>query len=623
MKRKLISVMALLLMMAMLFTSCAVNYAKADMSKYVSLADAGFNGLTLSIEKQVYSEDAVLKRIYETLRTEKEYENKADKDKAGVSGVIAKYDEVSFYTWAVDADGNVALSNIVRDGKGNIAPETIGVGYGLNKDMLLALEKEFYDGTKEVDIADHLFIYTNKKEEIIPAEAFWFITFTSMTKPSEAGSIGQPGQRQSEEYVLNSSVYLEKDEQGTNDYYEAISLALKAMADRYAATEDKTDGLHGGDTVVVVNIYPTATPDEEITTTDETNAINLKYDIDFDGKAEDYDIGTISVTLKAAAYMDQETDPTSASFGFKATPIVMEYTFPEDYTGEYTVKGATEKKKLAGVTVDVYIYPTYKVSYNMPEYNPVTDEEKTELMDAIKAKMPSDLTDVDELKRAYENHVRTELEKAFVEEAADKARTEIWNMVVANTAFIKQPNANIKALVREEKRQLRYEYTTNSAVQVVDEVTGQKTYVTAEKSGLYDGYMDYAAKKVYSLATAEELENKLWADASDTVKQMMLTYYLADKLGLSVTDEEYNAKLNEEASAWIEQMKSFYALYYGVNLPLTVDDFIEAVGGEENIRSACLLEKVKDKLYEINKAGISYTAKEVSAIVEEKDDHDH
>ncbi len=629
MKRKLISVMALLLMMAMLFTSCAVNYAKADLSKYLTLAESGYSGLKLSVEKQVYTEEAVLKRVFETLRTAVKYEGDVgtNVDEAHTSGIIQKYDEVSFYTYALDKDGNVAMSNIKRDEKGNISAETIGVGYGTNKDMLLELEKEFYGGGKDVDIADHLFLYTNEKAQNVPAEAFWFITFSTATK-GEDGKAGTIGKGQSSEYVLNSSLYLDK-EQGSGDRYEAVALGIKAFADYFDGTEDKTDGVRTGGSVFTINIYPTDTADDKITTKNESTAVNLKYDLDIDGD-DTFDIGTIVVTLKAAAYLKQGEKGT-ASEGFKATPILMEYTFPDDYEGKYTVDGS--EKKLAGVTVDVYIYPTYKTSYEMPEYEPETDEEKTALMEAIKAKMPSDLTDVDALKEAYEKHVRTELEKSFVETAEAEAREKIWEAVVANTSLIedKLPQANLRALVRNEKRRLRYNYTTNSSETIVDPETGKKTYVTAKESGKYQSYLEYAAKVEYELVdenadkkTSERaIEGVLWNQAKDAVKKMMLTYYLGDKLGVSVSEEEYQAKLNAEASEWISQMQSFYS-YFGSAVTFTVDDYIEACGGEDNIRSACLLEKVKDKLYENNKSGITYTTKDVAAIVESDDEeHDH
>lgn len=617
---RFLSVMALLMVMAMLFTSCAVNFAKANMADYVSIADSGYNGVKVTVDKNVFTDEVVRQKVLDSLRTVKEG------TKGSVSGPVEKYDEVFFYTWAVDADGNVALSNLVRDEEGNLSPEKIRVGYGTNKDLLAEIEKLFYDETDPAnpvakDIKDHLLIYETSKTALIPTGAFYFLTFTSM------GDNKASTKNQSSEYLLNTSIYDEvvngTKAQSTNDYYEAIALAL-AKVNASATGETNHEGSKIGG-LKTIRIFPTATPDSEITGAEDDSTVNIKYDIDFDVVGgTSYDKGTITLTTKAAAFMSQG-DKGTASEGFKATPLSMSYTFPEDYKGQYTVKGSTTKKDLKGVTVTAYIYAVSKTSYEMPAYNPTNDEETAALVEAIKAKFTSDLTDVEELKTAYEAHMRKELEKDYVKAAEDSARQAIWNTVVANAEVLNYPKANIKAYVREAKNNIKYYYTSYPNLYSVD---GKYQYTTAKLSGNYKSYKEFAVemystdekyKGLYTVKTFEDVEAILYNEGTQTVKEMMFTYYIADKLGLSVTDEEYEKRVNEAAKDWIAEQEKSYLDAYGMSPTFTVEDYIASYGGEDNIRGAYLIEKVKDKLYELNKAGVSYTEKDVSAIPEDEE----
>ncbi len=613
---RILSVAALLLVMAMLFTSCAVNFAKANMADYVSIADSGYNGLKVTVDKNVYTDEVVRQKVLDSLRTVKE----GFKDKE--AGNVERYDEVFFYTWAVDANGNVALSSLARDEQGNISPEKIRIGYGTNTGLLLDIEKLFYDATDPAnpvtkDIKNHLLVYETAKTALIPTGAFYFLTFTSMNE-NKVSTVNQ-----SSEYLLNTSVYDEvvngEKAQSTNDYFEAIALALAKVNATADGSENHKGSKIGG--LKTIRIFPTATPDSEITGAEDDSTVNIKYDIDFATVGgTNYTKGTISLTTKAAAYLSQG-DAGTASEGFKATPLSMSYTFPEDYTGQYTVDGT--KTDLKGVTVTAYIYPVSKTSYEMPEYNPTTDEEKTALIDAIKAKFTSDLTDVEELKKAYEAHMRVELEKEYVAAAEASARQAIWNAVVGNATVLNYPKANIKAYMREAKNNLKYYY---SSYPNIYSVNGSYQYTTAKMSGLYKNYKEFAvemyktdeAYKAYSVKDFGDVEAILYNEGTMAVKEMMFTYYIADKLDLSVTDEEYETKVNAAAKTWIAEQEKSYLDAYGMCPTFTVEDYVASYGGEDNIRGAYLIEKVKDKLYELNKSGVTYNEIDVNAIAEEE-----
>ena len=97
--RRILAVTALLLLAAMLFSSCGMNYAKADMAKYVSIEETGYKGITLpsKIDKTVVRDETLRQAVLESLRTKLTEGNTID-----TKGEINKYDEVYLHTFAVD-----------------------------------------------------------------------------------------------------------------------------------------------------------------------------------------------------------------------------------------------------------------------------------------------------------------------------------------------------------------------------------------------------------------------------------------------------------------------------------------------------------------------------------------
>ena len=97
MKKRILSVLALVVLAAMLFSSCAINYADEDMSQYISIEESGYKGITLSekIDKVIVHDEDLRKQIFVKLRKE-------IKDAATESGLIEKFDEVFIHTFAID-----------------------------------------------------------------------------------------------------------------------------------------------------------------------------------------------------------------------------------------------------------------------------------------------------------------------------------------------------------------------------------------------------------------------------------------------------------------------------------------------------------------------------------------
>ena len=619
--RKFLSAIALILVMATFLTSCAVNYATADLSKYVSVTESTYNGVKVDVDKTVYAQEVILQQVWNSLRSVKTAED-GTKLEGMFNGTVEKFDTVNYYHYAIDKDGNVVHTSIYRDEEGNMETETLNVGYGTNKELFKDIEKMIYDTTDPdniiaVDIKDHLGMYETEKSVAIPKNAIWFIADAASSKANST----LPGTwKKSQEFIVNVMQYLDKEEQGKNDYLEAIALGFAHAAEIADGSEDKPGAKIG--TLKTIRVYPTAYEGEM--EADSASGVSIRYDIDFDTvDGKEYDQGVITVNTEAAFYMAKGN---GASEGYEATPISFTYTFPESYTAKYTLADGKTQKTVGGTETTMYIYLVSRTAYTMPEYNPTTDEEKTALVEAIKGVFKSDLTDVDELKAAYETSVREKLEHEFVHEAETAARQSIWDAVVSGATVVDPanpvPKANVDAYVRAAKNNIKYYYS--SVGQYTYDKSGSLVYVTPKSLGIYKSYKDYAVAmystdeeyKNQTVKTFDDVEAILRNEGTQAVKEMMLAYVIAEKLGLSVSEELYNETVAERAAEWIKEIQEQEKASAGMHREYTVKDYVDSVG-EDNIRGGILIEMVKDKLYEMNKSGVTYKENVVNVADEE------
>ena len=62
--RKTLSLVALLLAAVTLLSSCGINYRKTDVSKYVTIGETGYKGVTLEVNKTIISDRDIDKELF-------------------------------------------------------------------------------------------------------------------------------------------------------------------------------------------------------------------------------------------------------------------------------------------------------------------------------------------------------------------------------------------------------------------------------------------------------------------------------------------------------------------------------------------------------------------------------
>ncbi len=628
--KRFLPLLSLLLVAACLLSSCGY---RSNPSKFVSLEENDYLGLTSKVDREVITADDVAKLLVEIRASHKTTLKGADGKEIGkqTSGKISQFDEVDFHVIAVDKDGNIVSTSLLyaKDSSTSakdVVAQKLLVGYdSYEKDSLLQkLESMLYGDELSTDLSLHLLTlprvekkpntssgssssgsssstgtkaeYVVNKDTVLPEGAFYFVTFSSSYTDGSETKAGDKYTDATMPTLIPTFLYTDvKTTIGASNPTEAIALGLQKFTDNGTALKANAAAL-------TINIYPVGTT---ITAEDEADAVHINYNYDFNDDKK-FDTGKIVVAIRDAAFMHYDDSEQS---DFKATPLVLEkYTYPEDATGNYTVfntDGTTKSQKIAGTEVTCYFYLTGRTSYELPEYNAtfILDTEKFSSKDYQKTdiKTMSD-EDVTKLKAEYEEHLRKEEQDHADKVALENLKATLANQVLKNAEAIKYPNSMIKRYVNDYISAYRYEYYNsyrNSSSYDKKKDPGVKEYCIAAFNKEFNS--DEGAK---SVGTWDEMKDQLELQAKAMAKQNMVTYALAEKLDVELTKEEYKKRLAEEFKEWEAAYGQIYALYYGITV--TEDLYIENMGGKSVLEGAYLLDLCCEKLVEVNKDSAGY-----------------
>ena len=638
--KKLISVIALVLVMATLLTSCGVNLAKADMSDYVSLAEGAHTSIKVTIDRTNLYKETVRQAIYEALRGE------AGENKTGESDTFAKYDTVQLHTILFNQKGEIVATSLGVTYKntdtvtGFNDAESISLGFLANREQFADIENELLDTTNVKLIKDYLFTPVADDKTEINLNSFLVLTY-SVTDAAGA-SVEQV--LVSNPAILPGMLYAEgadnsnfKDGFEKNTYLEAIYEALSELC---AYTKD--DGTKpyvpklNSSTAITIHVKPLSEkPADHTNGVKDASDVTIYADISFDDSndekdengnvtKETYEEGTIRTALRGMV----------SGTNFLEIDNIQIYE-PDDEKEDHD--------KLEG-DLDVIVLPVAVTPYpNMIEYDdPQTEEQVTVLRDFIKdALTKAGLTpvgdDIAALKAQYEEYmydkcvedVAVEQEKAYEEmgytvdlsnyfEAAESnAKNEIWKTVVNMVSILKLPKQNVRDYIKDQEERLEYQYYNSSYSWSVPQgsvdksgfkfTTSTVSTFTAADTGKFKNWKEYA-QEVYGVSSYADVREALRKEGEAREKEMMTAYYMADKLGITISDEKYAELIKEDADAWIKAQEDYYKSSLGYTPTFTVSDYEEYMGGEDILRAAHLLELVKDELFRITteNGGVTY-----------------
>lgn len=622
---KILSAVALLLAALMLFSACSISYRTADTADYIQIAENAYRAVTLAIDKMVVDADDV-KQFINDLRyqNKKVIKSSSDTNAPYVTGAVAAYDVLSLRYLMYDEEGNLVAHNFSIDSKQSgssklvlLQGTSLPIGFwpigdpsSLNEGLDAWFEEQIFgDGSAPADYPSHVIgsnLLGDAATGITELPEILFCTFKS-----SYSTTGTTGDSATTVTPLHITKLLEQAKAGgTNSYNQAIALGLEQVITKLKAGEYAEGAKLKPGSKITINVYPNESDIPEGAAYEVDNA-HIVYKMDFSNvkTGTSYDKGKIELTVSGVS-----TPDTGAS----ALKPAGTYTYPSDATGKYkTEKGDSHDIKDTKCTA--YIFFEERVGYEYPAYN-------AEFIKTT-AGFASHKTDEAELKAEYEESVRKDLQEDCDLTAKKKAMSRLWDTAVKNTTLVKTPTANVKAYQKNELNYYKYLY--------YDYGYGN--------SGYYDDFEDfvvtmYSASGV-SYDSFAAVENAIWADGVQQAKENLLTYYLADALGVRLTEAQLDEKLAayaaKVAKEEVDYLKETYAFVDGesdtnrnnkkawleangfTDASQIPDDFIkasdalEAIEDDKNALESILggfqLDVVMEKLYDINLEGGTLT----------------
>lgn len=226
--------------------------------------------------------------------------------------------------------------------------------------------------------------------------------------------------------------------------------------------------------------------------------------------------------------------------------VAIDLTFPENY-------GATD---LAGKEVTFYVYISWIVEYNIPEYN--------ESFVRDKLKFESDREDIVAAHREYILNYLVAQSESSVKSLKE---SHIWNSLVDSMVVTKYPEGEIESYYDYYYTEVEYYYT-------------YYTYM-----GMKFESIDDFAVQFLGLAEGADWKAEITKYAEDATKQTMVYHLVAELEGIELTEEDVNKEIN----AYIDYYKNYYGKEY------TKEEILENMG-EIAIKESALCTKVLDHL---------------------------
>lgn len=576
-----ITLVALLLLSAVLLSSCAFSFLKADMTKYIRIDESDYIGLTPTVDRAIINKDTdkvndVWNKIL-ALRTAK-----AEKGETLQSGAVSEFDQVGVYIWNIDSEGNVVATNMgyVEKNKDDSSSETSGkpgyqlikIGYGEESeafnaavaDMLYKVDEKGNITAEYVN--QHRLIWLDEQDKELDAHSFVYVTYST-------ASASFSSQSKTSKQLINLD-WWGKQEAGADKFYEAVARGLAKLG------EDGKLKVRPNSSYTIHVLPVGSTPEKE----EEADSVNLFYNCGAkDGEPESFDI---KVTVHAGML------PYNSGEG-EYRDLSTVYKYGEKASGTYTtLDGKTKKVSEAGDTT-IYIYTMERTSYTVPAYDDafINGEGFT-----------ADGKTGDELKAAFEKHLKEELQKIQDEKAEKAAKEALFEAFAKNLtdADYTVPEKEVKAYQKEQMDGLKYYYYT---------------FYNGIYQQIYDTFEKFASSQLGlpSESNMTTIKNKLWENGVATVKHKLQIFGLAQALGVAdPTDAEIYDRartllveeLNASNSSSTDTDKKVY----------TKEDISDAAAkkaaeesyGKDNLAGAILYEKVIDILYEKNRENVKW-----------------
>lgn len=231
---------------------------------------------------------------------------------------------------------------------------------------------------------------------------------------------------------------------------------------------------------------------------------------EFEGGSNMSDASPYALSIGSGSFIDGFEDGLIGIVPSETSPenmIKLDLKFPSDY-------GSAE---LAGKDVTFYVYVSWIVQYELPEYN---EKFITETM-----KFTATTQDVVTEHKLY---LKNTLEKSFADSKSQEIEAAIWEELYEKAEILKYPDSEV-------------EYFYNAYYKDVEEAMTYYNY-----TGGY-GFTDVAVFARWYLGLDEngDWQSVLKEQARLAVKQTLIYHAVAQQCGITVSDADFEAVITE------------------------------------------------------------------------------
>ncbi len=270
---------------------------------------------------------------------------------------------------------------------------------------------------------------------------------------------------------------------------------------------------------------------------------------EFDGGSNMTDTSPYALSIGSGSFIDGFEDGLIGVVPSETGPenmIKLDLKFPEDY----------DETTLAGKDVSFYVYVSWIVQYEIPEYNEAFITETLQYV-----------PETDDAVTEHKAYIRNMLEESFESSRLQDIESKIWEALYAGTTVIALPESEV-------------EYFYNAYCEDLEE--GMAYYNYLYGYGFSD--VEVFARWYYGLDSDGDWRAEVRAQAEKAVTQTLIYHAVAEACGIVVTDLEFETVIEKYIELYKEAGKEY-----------TRDEVLAALG-EVAIREGTLYEKVVDHI---------------------------
>jgi len=611
MKKRILSLVLVVVMLALTLTSCAYNFANDSMSNYVTFGSEEFDAFKEALEKLVIEdgdftasdekvrEQKVLETIYNTIGKKADLENKKYEGSVGTFDIL-------YYAYYCTANFEGA-DNVVLYASGMKEASAIKLQLGMSS-TAGELDLAIMEALKDKDIKDYLYktntdantelkagdvVYvsytyeyvgtdsktvtvkaTNEKMTLVEGDAFSDKIIAECQKVAtkkDTFELTVDGQDRTYKNVVVDWVVESATELGAFEVRDFDD--TKSVSDVNGTSRKLSDIKDG---ILTYHVYPVY-----FVETDELSAelvlgeligVNLTEDVfDFFGD-ESYKITgedgkeiKLSELVKELATLCASRDSAKTSLT-NAEKTLKEKQDAVDKAGD----NVTEAQKTA-------LDKAKKVIDGDPDAENENDKKGKKLLlkeaqDAVDAQIEKVFTTGEDVQEKvieeYKALAYDTLEDQYNNEIIENVAKEVWALIVASVKVNSLPEKAVNEAYDRILENHKYTFYTG-------ENSSTKESYYKQYDGSFDAYLiaTFAKGKTYEEALAEVKK-----DAEEAVEPIVQLYAVAEHYKCVITDAEYNEDFVKGNSSY-----EYYVQTYG----------------ETNVRTAYQFDKLLSAILEV------------------------